>query len=576
MLKKLYLFPLLGSAYLSGMSGLVAMEEQDKSPHMKVTTSPSLKPESKLEKQSLTLLPLEKGSLEETIGEIGQYFEQSIGYSQKTLNLINDIYNLNKSKKKAQARAVFNELYGQKIAPADDMAFLKDIMRVKKIYEVVIYNATTFHRDLFETLDGEFKYPRTAVGAALISAAAVLEENENKKSKAYDDVEALGSPLAEHLSRLHNDEIMFYQYIERLIYPYWIKEHEKDAEIFGQKVREQNNTYKVKNDTALRQAEELKQTEKKEATKKKHSKTKKSNKKAKNAPREKAKKAPRVQGGSKSSIIVPTLQVSKRTVPVSDKGVNSEKEDAAMSPVTSKSSIIVPTLQVSKLTVPVSDKRVDSEKEDAAMSPVTPALELKQEAIERESEKVLESENSLGKKVETFISFEGWQINETSPMFKGDKKQKSNVLVSKPSVPAFDISSISSKYRGLLNNIFSGEKNFEKIAWNDVKSMMQNAFNGKMYGVTGGSKRQFAVFLREQRGEPAKFVTVDDYNNYLKDCRKNKKFDYTIARKVVHTEKPHSRGASTKGKTRFMYPTLVELFASSLEKIGLTPQNLGW
>ncbi len=539
MLKKLYLFPLLGSAYLSGMSGLVAMEEQDKSPHMKVTTSPSLKPESKLEKQSLTLLPLEKGSLEETIGEIGQYFEQSIGYSQKTLNLINDIYNLNKSKKKAQARAVFNELYGQKIAPADDMAFLKDIMRVKKIYEVVIYNATTFHRDLFETLDGEFKYPRTAVGAALISAAAVLEENENKKSKAYDDVEALGSPLAEHLSRLHNDEIMFYQYIERLIYPYWIKEHEKDAEIFGQKVREQNNTYKVKNDTALRQAEELKQTEKKEATKKKHSKTKKSNKKAKNAPREKAKKAPRVQGGSKSSIIVPTLQVSKRTVPVSDKGVNSEKEDAAM-------------------------------------SPVTPALELKQEAIERESEKVLESENSLGKKVETFISFEGWQINETSPMFKGDKKQKSNVLVSKPSVPAFDISSISSKYRGLLNNIFSGEKNFEKIAWNDVKSMMQNAFNGKMYGVTGGSKRQFAVFLREQRGEPAKFVTVDDYNNYLKDCRKNKKFDYTIARKVVHTEKPHSRGASTKGKTRFMYPTLVELFASSLEKIGLTPQNLGW
>ncbi|MDP3442216.1 MAG: hypothetical protein Q8T08_05080, partial [Ignavibacteria bacterium] len=383
------------------------------------------------------------------------------------------------------------------------------------------------------------KYPRTAVGAALISAAAVLEENENKKSKAYDDVEALGSPLAEHLSRLHNDEIMFYQYIERLIYPYWIKEHEKDAEIFGQKVREQNNTYKVKNDTALRQAEELKQTEKKEATKKKHSKTKKSNKKAKNAPREKAKKAPRVQGGSKSSIIVPTLQVSKRTVPVSD-------------------------------------KRVDSEKEDAAMSPVTPALELKQEAIERESEKVLESENSLGKKVETFISFEGWQINETSPMFKGDKKQKSNVLVSKPSVPAFDISSISSKYRGLLNNIFSGEKNFEKIAWNDVKSMMQNAFNGKMYGVTGGSKRQFAVFLREQRGEPAKFVTVDDYNNYLKDCRKNKKFDYTIARKVVHTEKPHSRGASTKGKTRFMYPTLVELFASSLEKVGLTPQNLGW
>jgi hypothetical protein len=539
MLKKLYLFPLLGSAYLSGMSGLVAMEEQDKSPHMKVTTSPSLKPESKLEKQSLTLLPLEKGSLEETIGEIGQYFEQSIGYSQKTLNLINDIYNLNKSKKKAKARAVFNELYGQKIAPADDMAFLKDIMRVKKIYEVFIYNATTFHRDLFETLDGEFKYPRTAVGAALISAAAVLEENENKKSKAYDDVEALGSPLAEHLSRLHNDEIMFYQYIERLIYPYWIKEHEKDAEIFGQKVREQNNTYKVKNDTALRQAEELKQTEKKEATKKKHSKTKKSNKKAKNAPREKAKKAPRVQGGSKSSIIVPTLQVSKRTVPVSD-------------------------------------KRVDSEKEDAAMSPVTPALELKQEAIERECEKVLESENSLGKKVETFISFEGWQINETSPMFKGDKKQKSNVLVSKPSVPAFDISSISSKYRGLLNNIFSGEKNFEKIAWNDVKSMMQNAFNGKMYGVTGGSKRQFAVFLREQRGEPAKFVTVDDYNNYLKDCRKNKKFDYTIARKVVHTEKPHSRGASTKGKTRFMYPTLVELFASSLEKIGLTPQNLGW
>jgi hypothetical protein len=148
-------------------------------------------------------------------------------------------------------------------------------------------------------------------------------------------------------------------------------------------------------------------------------------------------------------------------------------------------------------------------------------------------------------------------------MFKGDKKQKSNVLVSKPSVPAFDISSISSKYRGLLNNIFSGEKNFEKIAWNDVKSMMQNAFNGKMYGVTGGSKRQFAVFLREQRGEPAKFVTVDDYNNYLKDCRKNKKFDYTIARKVVHAENPIQEEQVQKKRDTLHVSYTCGAFASS-------------
>ena len=539
MIKKLYLLPLLGGAYLSGMSSLIAMEEQEESSHIKVTTPPSLKLETQLEEKSLTLLPLEKASLDEIIGEIDQYLEQSIAYSQKTLNIVDGIYNLYIKKRKIQAREDFNMLYGQNVASRNDTDFHMDIMRMKKMYEAVIYNATTFRRDLFETLDGEFKYPRTAVGAALLSAAAGLEEKEHKSSKALNAIEAIESPLAEHLSRLHNDEILFYEYIMRLIHPYWIQEHERNAVAFGQQVKKQNDTYKAKNDIAVRKAKELELAKRKEENKRKHRKNKKPNKK------NTARNASRAQGGSSLSIISPTHQGNKPPISVSDK--------------------------------------LNSEKEGPTMLPIMNTLVREQEAIEIKNAQVLELQEQaippLKKEFAIPMPFEDHQVkDDLSRSVRDDfkKKQKPNALVSKPRVPAFDISCISLKHKGLLSNIFSSEKNFEKIAWNDVQSMMKNAFNGKMYGAKGGSKRQFAIFLREQIGEPTNFVTVDEYNNYLKECRKNKKFDYTIVRKVVHTEEPHSRGASTKGKTRFMYPTLVELLASSLEKVGLTPQNLGW
>lgn len=137
----------------------------------------------------------------------------------------------------------------------------------------------------------------------------------------------------------------------------------------------------------------------------------------------------------------------------------------------------------------------------------------------------------------------------------------------------YNTAGINKKYKELLTSIFKKEP---KIAWKDVKNMMTNAFKGKMYGAKGGSKRQFAIFLKEIKGKEMQFVSLDDYNNYLKSSRGIEKLGYTIVRKIVTTETPHSRGAHKKGQTRFLYPALVDLLVSSLEKICLTPKSLGW
>ena len=76
--------------------------------------------------------------------------------------------------------------------------------------------------------------------------------------------------------------------------------------------------------------------------------------------------------------------------------------------------------------------------------------------------------------------------------------------------------------------------------------------------------------------QPITFITFDEYNRFRKKAQNNSKTNYTLSQKVVYTEKPHSRGRAKKGMTRNLYPTLIELLASSLEKVGLTPQNLGW
>lgn len=72
------------------------------------------------------------------------------------------------------------------------------------------------------------------------------------------------------------------------------------------------------------------------------------------------------------------------------------------------------------------------------------------------------------------------------------------------------------------------------------------------------------------------FITFDQYNQFHKMAKNNKKVNYTLSRKIIYTEKPHSQEQSKKGMTRHLYPSLVELLASSLEKVGLTLPNLGW
>jgi hypothetical protein len=141
-----------------------------------------------------------------------------------------------------------------------------------------------------------------------------------------------------------------------------------------------------------------------------------------------------------------------------------------------------------------------------------------------------------------------------------------------PQPSAFDTSDVNTKHKSTFCGIFTTQK----TAWNDMKNMMENGFHGKMYGVKGGSARQFALFFREKTGEKIKFVTLDEYNQYCKLSKRQHNIDYRITRKIVHTEKPHVRGKNQKGQTRYMYPTLLELLDSSLEKIGVTPQTLGW
>jgi hypothetical protein len=156
---------------------------------------------------------------------------------------------------------------------------------------------------------------------------------------------------------------------------------------------------------------------------------------------------------------------------------------------------------------------------------------------------------------------------------KGRRKAKTEGVVA---APKFDTSNFNKSHIKTFLSIYAKGQNRGEIKWSTVQSLMENGFNGKMYGTKGGAGRQFDLFLLEKPDELIRFVTLDDYNNYLKQSKKNSKLNYKITRRAIHTERPHSRGASKKGKTRFLYPALIELLAVSLKNAGFTPQSLGW
>lgn len=141
--------------------------------------------------------------------------------------------------------------------------------------------------------------------------------------------------------------------------------------------------------------------------------------------------------------------------------------------------------------------------------------------------------------------------------------------------PKFDPSSANKSHIETFTSLFARGQDRDAITWSSVKSLMENGLNGKMYGTKGGAGRQFALFLRQEKDKPTKFVTVEDYNTYRKLSKAKKNLGYQVIRKVVHTEQPHSRGGGKEG-ARFLYPALVTLLASSLEKVGVTPVTLGW
>ena len=154
--------------------------------------------------------------------------------------------------------------------------------------------------------------------------------------------------------------------------------------------------------------------------------------------------------------------------------------------------------------------------------------------------------------------------------YKNKEKSPSQIL-SDPiiSVSPYETSHVSQKYKILFKEIFERES---KIEWNSLKNMIQHAFNGKIYGVKGGSKRQFAIFFKINSDNLIQFVTAEEFDKF----RSRPIEGFKIERRVIHTEAPHSRGMNQKGKTRHLYPALKNLLRSSFEKHHLTPTTLNW
>lgn len=562
MVRKLFLLSLLGSVYFSEISQLAAMD-------------PPVSDFSD-EEQHLSHLPLNRESIEETLEEISGYLTTSIEYSQRKLAEIESIYQLYQRKKKTEARREFNKLMGDKAASQNDKEFLSDLQYIRTTTQnVIIYNATSFLRELNEQIDGKFRYPRNFIGAGLIFAAAEQEIKDHQEAKIRVNLSYNASSLEKYLLTMHEDEIVFYSYLKNLSYPFYEENSKKNPFLFKQILQRQVDTFKA---LRLSHAEAQKKEEQEKIKAQKLARAKEAQEQSKPQGRGRGKaRKDKQQPRKKENIQVQELvsDISSPEVLAQTPIIEDSVKDLPSTPVEIKTE----SASVTESIVPITPVNTIDEQR---LLPIM-AIKLEDNHAPLETETQMDSHGAvpivspppvIAKEEEPYVPLkEVPQIREDKHEVKLLPQNRETTIPLSIGL-TYETTHIAPKYKELFKSMFTDNIPQNTIEWQSVLSMMQNmnGFNGKMYG--SGGKRQFAVFLLEKQGEPTKFVTLQDYEAYLKDSKKVK-LEYKIVRKVAHTESPHTRGGAKEG-ARYMYPTLVKLFASSLEKIGLTLQKLGW
>ena len=332
-----------------------------------------------------------------------------------------------KKGQKGKAKTELTNLCGDKLGNLDNSNFLSNILYLKDLYnKVLIYNATTFRRDLYENIQGDFKYPRTPVGAALISNAALLEQKE------YNQLQntRIFSSLPHYIGKLSCEGSKFYENLQRVIFPYWIQSRMEDEVGFGKQTIEQNNSYK-------RRSEALKE----QALKEQALKTKTSKKKR------------------------PKRKTRGKTKVVSQKNTNLQmeiKED--------QNDVLHPSTVDEK--TPNNIEEIHEEKNSNRLN----AKEDPNDVLHTSTvdEKTLNTTEEIGELEEEKISHTIIVDKVTPRAFslfdtEGISNKYKNVL---KSIYAYKMKDSKVKHK-------------EAVEWNDVVNMMTNAFKGKMYGRGG-------------------------------------------------------------------------------------------
>ncbi|MGI4852408.1 MAG: hypothetical protein ACRYGR_10805 [Janthinobacterium lividum] len=195
--------------------------------------------------------------------------------------------------------------------------------------------------------------------------------------------------------------------------------------------------------------------------------------------------------------------------------------------------------------IPMVDSVLPLENLPMALPSIVPSIEIE----EKSQEKIIQTEEIDLYDLETDLA-----------QYKNKEKSLSQIsLDSIISLSFYDTKYVSQKHKAFFKNIFDRES---KIDWNGLKSMIQNGFNGKIYGTKGGSKRQFAIFFKINSENFIEFITAEEFDKF----RSRPIEGFKVERHVIHTEAPHSRGMNQKGKTRHLYPALKDLLRSSFEK----------
>ncbi|MBY0500489.1 MAG: hypothetical protein K2P93_00615 [Alphaproteobacteria bacterium] len=545
MSRREFFFLLLTSLSLLSESSLMAMEDPNAGLYM--------------HSRAPTKLSVLRESMEETIDEIDCILKSNIEYNKDKKNILKEILDSLASNNYKKFITDYKNFFGEDLL--DENINVKELRyRLDGLqqgiytYEIIIYNATTFRRDLYHNINKEYKYPRNHVGAGLISAAASIEQQENARyhKPLLEKRDVVSKYILETICM---EEMEFWNIIQEDIKMHYLLQYESHPKEFDSECRAHNDAYKLKEGGENKSSIKPKKYEFEGSVINNFIKWKLKKLTEKNKKRD----------GFPSSIPAEWtqhLKDSKVPSKTAKKGKMSKGKSAAIEKHSAqKAPQTVNPTEPSWLAV------LENEAKDEVQIEAISDKDMVSKAITVEPVRVINVDLPPPSPANVDIE-EDITLLRYQPYVKTVAEMES---LSPPKIQPYMIEAVNKKYQHLLKSIFLKGKN---IDFGDVKSMMLYVFKAHVSSFKSGTCH-FDLYLLHKTGEPTQFVNKETYLKYQKES-KSKTLDHTVVRRTIVSEPPHSRGSHKQGQTRFMYPALVELLASSLERSGLTPKNLGW